>query len=86
MIWDVIYFACAVWLTWWVSKLLYVATVKGYVMALTRPFIDTVETRQTREGSPQKFWANVVFGLIFLPFALAALYFSSIQLYAALRG
>ena len=86
MIWRFVYFGCALWFTWWDARLLYVAATKGYVMALTRPFMDTVETPQTREGNPQKFWANVVVGLLLLPVALGALYFSSTDLYAALTA
>ena len=86
MIGSLIFFGAAVWFTWFVLRLLYVAATKGYVMALTRPFADTVETRQTREGNPQKFWANVIFGVITLPIALGGLYLSSIELYPALRG
>jgi hypothetical protein len=81
-----VYFGCAVWFTWWDIRLLYVAATKGYVMALTHPFTDTIETPQTREGNPQKFWANVIFGVIALPIALGGLYLSSTELYAALRG
>ena len=86
MIWRIAYFGCALWFTWWDLRLLYVAATKGHVMALTRPFADTVETPQTREGNPQKFWANVIVGAILLPVALGGIYFSSTELYAALRG
>ena len=86
MIWAFLYFAAAVWFTWFVVRLLYVAATKGYVMALTRPFADTVEAPQTRRENPQKFWANVIVALVLLPLALGGLYFSSTELYAALRG
>ncbi len=86
MIWLFVFFGCAVWFTWYVLRLLYVAATKGYVMALTRPFIDTVETPQSRRGNPQKFWANVIVAILVSPLALGGLYFSSTELYAAMRG
>ena len=86
MIWDFVYFGCALWFTWWDARLLYVAATKGYVMALTRPFTDATETPQTLEGNPQNFWANVIFGIVALAIALGGLYLTSIELYAALRG
>ena len=84
MIWHLFYFAAAIWMNWYFMRLLYVAATRGYVMALTRPFTDTVETPQTRSANPQKFWANVVFALVVLPICWGALYLSSTELYAAL--
>jgi hypothetical protein len=86
VIWKLVAFCCSLWFTWWIGRLLYIAATKGYVMALSRPFADTVETPQTRDGNPQKFWANVIFGVLFLPVALAGLYFTSTDLYAALTA
>ena len=86
MIWHVFYFATAIWMNWYLARLLYVAATRGYVMALTRPFVDTVETPQTRKDNPPKFWANVIVAVVLVPVALGALYFSSTELYAALRG
>jgi hypothetical protein len=83
---HVFFFAAAVWFNWFIARLLYVAATRGYVMALTRPFVDTVDTPQTRKDNPQKFWANVIVALILVPVALGGLYFSSTELYAALRG
>ena len=86
MIWLIIFFGCTLWLNWYLGRLLYIAATRGYVMALTRPFVDTFETPQTRQGNPQKFWANVIVAVALLPIALGGLYLSSTELYAALRG
>ncbi len=84
MIWHLFYFAAAIWMNWYFMRLLYLAATRGYVMALTKPFTDTVETPQTRSDNPQKFWANVVVALVLLPVCWGALYFSATELYAAL--
>ena len=86
MIWHYAFFAIAIWMNWFFIRLLYVAATRGYVMALTKPFADTVETAQTRRDNPQKFWANVVVALILLPVCWGALYFSTTELYAALNA
>jgi hypothetical protein len=49
-------------------------------MALTRPFIDTVETPQTRADHPKKFWANVIVATLCLPIAIGGLWFSAADL------
>jgi hypothetical protein len=86
VIWHSFFFAGATYFTWWDLRLLYVAGTRQYVMALTRPFTDTVETAQTRVGNPQRFWANVVAALALLPIAAGGLYLSAVELYAAVRG
>ena len=85
MIGHIAYFLGAIWFTWWDVRLLYVARTRGYVMA-RRILTSSKEYPITRFEDPQKFWSNVIFGVIFLPIALAGLYFSSTELYAALRG
>ena len=74
MILQVLLFGGTLCFTWWLLRLLYLATAKGYVMALSRPFVDTIETPQTRLENPQKFWANVIVALLLLPLALWGLY------------
>jgi Na+/H+ antiporter NhaC len=86
VIWAVVYFAGAVWFSWYLVRVLWVAATKGYVMALTRPFVDTVETPQTRQGNPQKFWANVVVALLLLPVAVGGLYLFGSELFEALTA
>jgi hypothetical protein len=82
---HVAYFVAAVWFTWWDSKLLYVAATRRYVMA-RRELFDPTEYPITPEEDRQKFWSNVIIALLLLPVAFAGLYFSSTELYAALRG
>lgn len=88
MIAAFVYFAAALWFNWHIFRLLYIAGSRGYVMALSRPFIDTVETPQTRTENPQKFWANVIVATFLLPLAVGGLWDSSTRLYALinLRG
>ena len=81
MIWAFTYFACALWFTCWIVKLLYIAATRGYVMALSRPFHDVRETAQTRFDNPKKFWANVMVALLLLPMAVGGLYFSTSNLW-----
>ena len=83
MIWALVYFGAALWFNWYLIRLLYIARTRGYVMALSRPFIDTIETPQTRTDNPQKFWANIIVAIILLPLAISALWFSAAGLYAA---
>ena len=83
MIAALAYFGAALWFSGYVVRLLYIAATRGYVMALTRPISDTVETPQTRTGNPQKFWANVAAASLLLPLALASLWFSATHLYEA---
>ena len=86
MIWKLVFLGCAAWFTWWDVRLLYVAATKRYVMALPRPFVDTVEKPQTRDANPQKFWATVVVALLLLPVALGGLYLASTDLYVVLTA
>jgi Mg2+/citrate symporter len=85
MIGRIIYFVCAIWFAVWEVKFLFIAARRGYVMALTRPFIDATETPQTRLEQPQKFWANVVVALVLLPLAVCAVYFSASDLWVAIH-
>jgi hypothetical protein len=75
-----VYFGAALWLNWYILRVLYIAKTRGYVMALTRPFIDTVETPQTRADHPKKFWANVIVATLCLPIAIGGLWFSAADL------
>jgi len=79
---HIFYLVAAIWFTWWDLKLLYVAGTRGYVMA-RRQLSDPTEYPITREGDASKFWSNVIIAVVLLPIALAALYFSSTELYAA---
>jgi hypothetical protein len=85
VIWRLFYVAAAVWFACWDLKMLFVAATRGYVMALSDPFFDTVESRQPRTEKPQKFWANVVVGLLLLPVAIGAVYVTGSDLWNALQ-
>jgi len=69
---QLLFAAASAWFLWWDLRLLWIAFTKGYVMALSKPFYDSVETRQTRVDNPQKFWANVIVGVLLLPMAIGA--------------
>jgi hypothetical protein len=81
-----IFFAAAsVWFLWYLVNLLWVAKIKGYVMARTRPFQDRVETPQTRQDNPGKYWANVVVAIVLLPLAAGAVWLGLSTLWATLQ-
>ena len=83
MIWLLLFALASLWFSSYCLRLLYVAWAHGYVMALTNPFQDTVESPQTRSENPSKFWANVVVTTLLLPLALGGVWMSLSDLWAA---
>jgi hypothetical protein len=79
-------FGCSLWFTYFVGNLFYVAKTRGYVMARTEPFkFAPPEVPQTRRNNPQKFWANVISGIVFLPIAIAGLFLTGSDLLVAIQ-
>lgn len=86
MIGKFLIFGCSLWLTYFVGNLLYVAKTRGYVMARTKPFEPgSPEVPQTRHNNPQKFWANVIFGIVLLPIVIAGLFLTGSDLLVAIQ-
>jgi hypothetical protein len=81
---SIAYFGTTLWLCFYLVRLLYIAGAKGYVMALARPFSDTIETPQTRSENPRKFWANVIVAGGLLPLAVGGVWLSASDLYELL--
>jgi hypothetical protein len=79
------YFCAGLWMLWFFTRVLFIAGTRGYIFARTDTE-DRTEFTVSRQDDPKKFWINVIAALLMLPVAGAALYFSSVDLYAALTA